>query len=106
MTPNDVRLTAQLVVGDRVHCVSDEAVKALAARVLELEAQAQHPLCIGQGDPIQWTPVPDDVVVAVCVEYRKKVVEALKAWMEKQRYGGYAGGPTWVEVIESVRMLK
>lgn len=38
MTADDVRLTAQLVVDDRVHCVSDEAVKALAKRVLELEA--------------------------------------------------------------------
>lgn len=104
--PDDVRWVAGIVARGAVHCVSDETVKALAKRVLELEAQAQHPLCIGQGDPIQWTPVPDDVVVAVCVEYRKKVVEALKAWMEKQRYGGYAGGPTWVEVIESVRMLK
>lgn len=37
MTPDDVRMTAQLVVDGRVHCVSDEAVKALAQRVLELE---------------------------------------------------------------------
>jgi len=38
MTPADVRLTAQLVVDKRVHCVSDEAVMAMARRVLELEA--------------------------------------------------------------------
>lgn len=38
MTPDDVRLTAQLVVARRVHCVSDAAVEAMARRVLELEA--------------------------------------------------------------------
>lgn len=37
MSPDDVRMTAQLVVGRRVHCVSDEAVEAMARRVLELE---------------------------------------------------------------------
>lgn len=40
MTADDVRLTAQLVVDGRVHCVSDAAVEALARRVLELEADA------------------------------------------------------------------
>ena len=38
MTPDDVRMTARLVVDKRVHCVSDEAVMALAKRVLELES--------------------------------------------------------------------
>ena len=42
MTPDDLRLTAQLVVDRRVHCVSDEAVMALARRVLELEADAEE----------------------------------------------------------------
>lgn len=40
MTPDDVRLVAVLVRDRRVHCVSDEAVRALALRVLELEAMA------------------------------------------------------------------
>ena len=35
---DDVRLTAQLVVAKRVHCISDTAVEALARRVLELES--------------------------------------------------------------------
>lgn len=39
MTPDDVRLTARLVAAGRIHSVSDEAVTALAQRVLELEAQ-------------------------------------------------------------------
>lgn len=39
MTADDVRLTAQLVVDGRVHCVSDAAVEALARRVLELEGE-------------------------------------------------------------------
>lgn len=34
---DDVRLTAQLVAGRKVHCVSDASVEALARRVLELE---------------------------------------------------------------------
>lgn len=42
MTPDDVRMTARLVVDRRVHCVSDEAVMALARRVLELESDAEH----------------------------------------------------------------
>ena len=37
MAAEDTRLIAQLVVGRRVHCVSDDAVMALAKRVLELE---------------------------------------------------------------------
>lgn len=37
MTPADLHLTAQLVAAGRVHCVSDEAVMAMARRVLELE---------------------------------------------------------------------
>ena len=40
MTTDDLRLTAQLVAAGRVHCVSDEAVEALARRVLELERWA------------------------------------------------------------------
>ena len=39
MNADDLRLTAQLVAAGRVHSVSDEAVMALARRVLELEAQ-------------------------------------------------------------------
>lgn len=39
MTPDDVRLTAQLVAAGRVHCVSDAATLAMARRVLELEAE-------------------------------------------------------------------
>lgn len=42
MTPADVRLTAQLVVDKRVHCVSDEAVMAMARRVLELECPTHY----------------------------------------------------------------
>lgn len=38
MTPDETRLVALLVRDNRVHCVSDEAVRALALRVLELEA--------------------------------------------------------------------
>lgn len=40
MSPDDVRLTAQLVAAGRVHCVSDAATLAMARRVLELEAVA------------------------------------------------------------------
>ncbi len=39
MNVDDVRLTAQLVVQRKVHCVSDASVEALAKRVLELEAR-------------------------------------------------------------------
>ena len=42
MTPDDLRLTARLVVDRRVHCVSDDAVMALARRVLELESDAEE----------------------------------------------------------------
>lgn len=42
MTADDARLIAQLVAGKRVHCVSDEAVMALARRVLELESDAEE----------------------------------------------------------------
>ena len=42
MTPDDVRLTARLVVDRRVHVVTDEAVMALARRVLELESDAEE----------------------------------------------------------------
>lgn len=42
MNADDVRLTAQLVVGKRVHAVSDAAVEAMARRVLELEADAEE----------------------------------------------------------------
>lgn len=38
MRPDEVRLVAELVRDRRVHCVSDEAVRALALRVLELES--------------------------------------------------------------------
>ena len=37
MTPDDLQLTAQLVAAGRVHCVGDDAVLAMARRVLELE---------------------------------------------------------------------
>lgn len=39
MSPDDLRLTAQLVAAGRVHVVTDESVMALARRVLELEAR-------------------------------------------------------------------
>lgn len=42
MTPDDVRMIAQLVVNRRVHCVGDESVLALAKRVLELEEDAEE----------------------------------------------------------------
>jgi hypothetical protein len=45
MTPDDVRLIAVLVRDKRVHCVSDEAVRALALRVLELEGGSKVPDC-------------------------------------------------------------
>jgi hypothetical protein len=45
MTADDVRLTAQLVVQRKVHCVSDASVEALAKRVLELE---QHEVALSE----------------------------------------------------------
>ena len=47
MTPDDVRLTAQLVVDKRVHCCSDDAVMALARRVLELEVALDAVRAVG-----------------------------------------------------------
>ena len=57
MTPDDVRLTAQLVVDKRVHCVTDESVEALARRVLELEAQVEH-----------WSMVATQAALAIAAE--------------------------------------
>ena len=48
MSPADVRLTAQLVVDRRVNCVSDEAVMALARRVLELEELLRIDMTYGE----------------------------------------------------------
>jgi hypothetical protein len=131
---DDVRWLAQKVVAKAFHAVSDASVEALAKRVLELEAvvdacrsvgvdvtrredgagwavsntrapDTEEHAAIGRGDPVKWEPVPSDVVVAVCVEYREKVVTALKEWMENTPYTARARR-SWVDVIESVRMLK
>jgi len=136
MTPDDVRLTAQLVVTKRVNGVSDASVEALAKRVLELEAAAEEHAAnvrhvereacervalryvdefgshagyiaaairargaqasIGRGDPVVWEPVPDDVVLAVCVHYRDELVKAFERAPD---------AATWRECIDSVRML-
>lgn len=42
MTPADVKWAAGIIARGAVHCVSDETVKALAKRVLELEADAEE----------------------------------------------------------------
>ena len=42
MTPDDLRLTVRLVAAGRIHSVSDDAVMAMARRVLELESDAEE----------------------------------------------------------------
>jgi len=71
MTPpsDDTRLIAQLVVDRWVHCVSDDAVMALAKRVLELEARpATSPSTPPPDTERQPPPTGDgeDVTASVC----------------------------------------
>jgi hypothetical protein len=42
MTPDDLQLTARLVAAGRIHSVSDEAVTALARRVLWLDERERN----------------------------------------------------------------
>lgn len=73
MTPADVRLTAQLVVDKRVHCVTDEAVEAMARRVLELEVALDAVRAVGvtverREDGTGWAVTNTRAVEAEAVE--------------------------------------
>lgn len=61
MTLDDVLLTARLVVDGRVHCVSDEAVKAMAQALLDAHwkpvAHADSPTLRDEAPRLKWKSV-------------------------------------------------
>lgn len=75
MTPADVKWAAGIIARGAVHCVGDETVKALAKRVLELEAQVAARLDA------------KDMVRARVMEEREACAAIAEAWRPLDPHG-------------------